>query len=341
MSKTAKAIVACVISTVFFGLSFIFVKLCVTDVSPFDMLAWRNLIALAVMALLIATGVFKVKLRGKNVKALILMSLFEPVFYFIFEAWGVKLTTASESGIIISCIPIVTMIFSAVFLREKPTGRQAFFMVMTVAGAAIVAGVGGLQTSSSLPGYLMLIGAVCCDSAAAIISQKLTEFNAVEKAFTMCASGAVAFTICALVSHGAAGNVADFFTLPLRDTGFLTCVLYLSIGCTVTAFTFANYAINIIGATRRAAFAGVSTVVTIVAGVFYLHEPFSLIQGLASVMIIGGVTGVNMVKKSTAADDASAANEAAADDASAENDAAADGASAANETAADDGGREE
>lgn len=298
MSKTIKAVCACLVTSFFFGLSFIFIKMCVTEISLFSMLAWRNIIALIAMTVCILLGVLDVNLKGKDIKPLILLSFFQPILYYIFEALGVKLTTASESGIIIACIPIMTMIFSTIFLKDKPTGKQIIFMVMTVCGAIIVASIGGLKTSSNLLGYFILILAVCSDSAYSITSQKLKNFTSAEKTYAMCVSGTVVFTLCALVQNGVNGTIAEFITLPFTNSGFLICVLYLAIGCNIIAFLCSNYAISIIGATRRAAFAAVSTVITIIAGVFYLHEAFTLAQGIAAVMILVGATGVNFVGKS-------------------------------------------
>ena len=293
MSKTFKAVALCLVTSFLFGLSFIFIKMCVTEISLFTMLAWRNIIALVAMTVCILLGVLKVNLKGKDIKPLLLLSLFQPIFYYILEALGVKLTTASESGIIIACIPIMTMIFSIVFLKDKPTKLQVLFMILTVSGAVIVAGIGGLQTSSNILGYFILILAVCSDAAYSITSQKLKDFNSAEKTYAMCISGTVVFTACALVENGFKGTLTEFVTLPFTNMGVLACVMYLAIGCNIIAFLCSNYAISVIGATRRAAFAAVSTVITVVAGVFYLHEPFSLIQGIATAMILIGATGVN------------------------------------------------
>ena len=78
---------------------------------------------------------------------------------------------------------------------------------------------------------------------------------------------------------------------------FLICILYLSLGCSVVAFFCANYSISIIGATRRAAFAGLATVTAIIGGVFYLGESFSIVQVMAAVLILVGAYGVNMKRK--------------------------------------------
>lgn len=291
----------------FFGLSFIFIKMCVTEIPLFTMLAWRNVIALIAMTICILAGVMKVNLKGKDIRPLLLLSFFQPILYYILEALGVKLTTASESGIIIACIPIMTMIFSIIFLKDKPTKLQVVFMVLTVSGAIIVAGIGGLQTSSNILGYFILILAVCSDAAYSITSQKLKDFSSAEKTFSMVVSGTVVFSICALVDGAMNGTVKEVITLPFTNMGFLVCILYLGIGCNIISFICSNYAISIIGATRRAAFAAVSTVITVIAGVFYLHEPFTWVQAIATAMILIGATGVTLaVKKDDGAIDKAA-----------------------------------
>ena len=69
----------------------------------------------------------------------------------------------------------------------------------------------------------------------------------------------------------------------------------LTIGCNIIAFLCMNYSISIIGATRRSAFAGLSTVVTLVASAIVLDEKILPLQFLAAALILGGVTGVNVV----------------------------------------------
>ena len=300
MPKVLRAVGACLITSTFFGLSFIFIKLVVDEIPLFSMLAWRNVIALIAMTICAFAGILKINLKGKDLRPLLVLSLFQPILYYIFEALGVKMTTASESGIITACIPIMTMIFSIIFLKDKPTKLQALFMVLTVAGAVIVAGIGGLKTSSNLLGYFILILAVCSDSAYSITSQKLKDFTSAEKTYSMCVTGTVVFTIGAFVQNGMQGTIKEFITLPFTNTGFLICVLYLAIGCNIIAYLCSNYAISLIGATRRSAFAAVSTVITVIAGVLYLHEPFSGLQAFATALILIGATGVNLaVKKET------------------------------------------
>ncbi|MGF6375992.1 drug/metabolite transporter (DMT)-like permease [Clostridiales Family XIII bacterium PM5-7] len=292
-NKYASGIVIALFSEVLFGLSFIFIKLVVDDVSVFTLLSWRSIFAFFVMTICVLLGILKIDLKGKNLKPLLMLSFFQPVAYFIMETMGIRLTTASESGTILACIPIITMSFSAIFLKDKPSKRQVFFMILTVTGAVIIGTVNGFTASSNLLGYFFLLIAMCCEGAYSVTSQSLKDFNSAEKTYAMVASGAVVFTLIALVENGINGTISQYLTLPFTDMNFLICIAYLGIGCSVVAFFCANYSISIIGATRRASFAGLATVTAIIGGVFYLHEAFTLIQGFATVLILVGAYGVN------------------------------------------------
>ena len=292
-NKYLGAIFIALFSEILFGLSFIFIKMCVSSISIFTLLSWRGLTAFAAMTVCALLGIIKIDLKGKNLRPLLLLSFFQPISYFVMETMGIRLTTASESGTILACVPIITMLFSTIFLKDKPTKRQVFFMMMSVTGAVIIGLLGGFQASSNVLGYLFIVGAMCSESAYAITSQKLKGFNSAEKTYAMVASGAVVFTGCALVEHGIKGTLVYYLTLPFTDSNFLICILYLSLGCSVIAFFCANYSISIIGATRRAAFAGLATVTAIIGGVFYLGESFTMMQAVAAVLIMAGAYGVN------------------------------------------------
>ncbi len=293
MGREKWALFIAVCSEIVFGLSFIFIKMCVDTISVFTLLSWRSITAFTAMTLCALLGIVKIDLRGKDLRPLFLLSLFQPVLYFIMETLGVRFTNASERGTLLSCVPIITMLFSAVFLKDRPNRRQVFFMLISVAGAVMIGTMNGFTASSSAIGYLFLLVAMCSESAYAITSQKIKNFNSAEKTYGMIISGTVVFTGCALIEHGVKGTLREYITLPFHDTGFLICILYLGIGCSVVAFFCANYAISVIGATRRAVFAGLATVTSIVGGVFYLGEPFSFLQGVATVLILIGAYGVN------------------------------------------------
>lgn len=286
------------LAALLFGFSFLFVKLSVARVSTLTLLSWRFFIAFAAMGLLALFKVIKIDLRGKNLGPLLLIAFFQPVLYYIAETTGIKRTTASESGTLLACIPIVTLLFSGPLLHEPPTKTQVVSIVISVIGVVSIALVKGFSSSLDVIGYVLLLIAMFSDSFFVLFSRKAAAFNSAEKTFVMMTLGVLVFSAAAFIEHGINGTVTEFITLPFRDTEFLLSVLYLGVGCCAIGFFLCNYGIELLGATRSASFAGLTTVVSVLAGVFLLRESFSLLQGLGTLLVLLGVYGANMLPRS-------------------------------------------
>ena len=284
-----------VFAAVLFGFSFLFVKVTVESVSALTLLAWRFFIAFAIMGVLALTKVIKINLKGKKLWPLLLIAVFQPVLYYASETTGIKLTTASESGTLLACIPIVTLLFSGPLLHEPPTKRQVVSIVLSVVGVVSIALIKGFSSSLNALGYALLAVAMFSDSFYVIFSRRAAAFNSAEKTFVMMALGALVFTGAAFVEHGINGTVGEFITLPFHDTSFLWSILYLGVGCCAIGFFLCNYGIELLGATRSASFAGLTTVISVLAGVLILREPFSIWQGLGTLLVLVGVYGANML----------------------------------------------
>ena len=81
--------------------------------------------------------------------------------------------------------------------------------------------------------------------------------------------------------------------LPFKNSSFLIAIFYQGVGCSVLAFFLYNVAIAKIGVNRTSSFVGVSTVVSIIAGVLILAEKFSTYQVIGVIIIITGVYVAN------------------------------------------------
>lgn len=292
-SRETKATVLTILSTIIFGLSFIFIKLNVDSMSVFVLLSWRLIVAALTMTILILVGVFKINLKEKSLKTPILMAIFQPCVYYSMEAIGVKYTNASESGIITSIIPVVTMIMAAIILKDKPTKKQGACVILSVIGVLMIAAEGGVTASASIIGYVALAFAVLGDGVYNIIGQNANDYTAYEKTYVMVVMGAIVFTGIAVVEALATGTFTEYITMPFTNVRFLISILYLGIGCNMLGFIFTNYGLSVLGATRRTTFCGIATVTSVIGGVFYLKEPYTLFQAAATVAIIIGIYGAN------------------------------------------------
>lgn len=286
------AVCAAFCSTVW-GFSFLFTKQATEQLSAVSLLAWRFTAAFLVMHICVMAGVGKVKWKGKRLRLLIAIAVLQPVIYYLTETFGIAYTTTCESGVMIACIPIVTVVMSALILKKKPVGMEVLGICITMAGVCICVLSKGLEAMFQPLGYLMLTIAVVSYSVYSVFAEKAKEFTSVEKTYVMLAFGAGAFDIAAVMEHLSAGTMVEFMTAPFTNGGLMVDILYLSVICSVAAFFLYNVAIECIGPNRAASFAGLSTVVSIAAGVLFLQESFSLLQLIGSVLVIGGVYAAN------------------------------------------------
>ena len=279
---------------VLFGLSYIFTKQATNVASPLSLLGWRFFVAILVMAVCAAVGIVKISFKEKSWRPVLLVAFFCPIIYFIGETLGINYTTASESGAFLACIPVFCLIASTLFLKRKPFGQQVIGIGITVMGVLVTVLAVGATASFSLFGYLMLLLAVASYSIYSTLVEKGEKYSGGEITFAMLLAGALVFVSLAVAEAASAGDLRRLVLLPLENKGFLVAVLYQGIGCSVLAFFLMNIAISKIGVNRMSSFIGVSTVVSIMAGIFLLDETFTNAQTVGAIMIVIGVYVANM-----------------------------------------------
>ena len=292
MKKTTLATLAGLLGYSIFGFSFLFSKIALKHVSPLTLLALRFVLAFLVLNLLLLTGKVKIDLKDKPVKLLLLMGLVQPILYFIFETYGISMTSASFSGVMIGLAPVIGLIFGVIFLKERCTLFQAACTALSVAGVALTT-TGGFGTVS-IAGFLLLLGAIVSAALFTILSRSIaSHFSAFERTYVMFALGSVFFTFIALAEHR-----TDLSALvrPLTVPFFWVCLLYLAVVSSVCAFLLINFALNHISAGRALIFNNFTTVISVLAGIFILGDSFTLTQLLGIVIITVGVFGVSWQK---------------------------------------------
>ena len=288
-NRRIKGIIIQIIAEAMFGFSFMFTKEATTEATPLQLLSWRFMNAAILFLILIGIGFFKINYHGKDLKAVLLLGFLHPICYFLCENKGISLTSASESGTIIATIPIFALLISGLFLHIRPGKNQTIGIFITLAGVLILVLSQGSKPTFNLLGYVLLFGAVIAYSFYAAQSTRIAEFTSVEKAGIMIFSGAVFFTITDIITEIVSGDLIHFIRLPFTGSSFLPAILYLGIGSSIIAFTCNNYGIEVLGTTASSSFAALSTLISVLAGIIFLKEHFTVLQGIATVLIISGV----------------------------------------------------
>lgn len=282
-------ILCAVVCEVLYGFSYIFTKNLTNVVTPMELLCWRFITAAIVLNICCALKLIKIDLRGKNLKSLFLIAVFQPALYFTCETIGISLTTASESGTIIACIPVVTLICSTLILKEKPNRWQVMGITMTLVGVIGIVLMQEVEASLNVGGYIILFMGVTSYALYSVFAQKEKSFSDMEKTYIMIMTGAILFPLVAIIENGINHEIRALVTLPFTNINILVAILYLGVGSSVVAFLLSNVAISKIGTNRVSTFIGLSTIISVLAGVIILDESFSKYQIIGTVLIMIGV----------------------------------------------------
>jgi len=115
---------------------------------------------------------------ARDWRLLFVQSFFGNFLFSICMLYGVALTSASAAGIILSTLPAVVAVFSALFLGERLTPRVVLAVALAVAGIAVLqlsrAGASESCAEHATLGNLLVFASVCCEATYVIIGKHLT-----------------------------------------------------------------------------------------------------------------------------------------------------------------------
>lgn len=296
MNEKTKAYLAALSFSTIIGFSFLFTKVALGFASPLTNLAHRYTVAALVLFILQQTRVIQVKLTKEDVLSILPMSLFYPLLFFMFQSFALQYISSSEAGILQALVPIITLILASVFLKEKTTFIQKFFLCLSVAGVIYIFLSKGanLGVETGILGFMLMLGSVFSNAINNILSKyKGGQYRAIDLTVVVILVGFLVFNSLSFVTHFLSGNLMSYFE-PLGHLSYLISILYLGILASIVTASLSIYAIVRLGASIVSVFGNLGTVLTIVAGAVFLHEPIYAYHIIGASLIIGGILGMNM-----------------------------------------------
>lgn len=300
------AYLCAVLKCVIYGSTIFFTTKLTSSIDVLDLLALRFLLSFAVMWILKVTRVFKIDVgvkdffkkneRTPHLKNLFLAALFEPVLYMVFETLGVSMSTNITAAVIISLAPISSCIIEELFLKERSTLLQKFFLACGIFGVVYIAvNTNTSEGGDSVMGILFLVGSVVAGSLFAAFSRRSSsEFSSMEITYFSCMLGALSFNAANVVRHIWVGDILHYFD-PYFNVDNIVGFLFLGILSTIVAVCMNNYALSKLQLSTMAAFGGVSTIVTIVIGIIFGNESLQIYHYIGLPFIIARMIGVSAI----------------------------------------------
>ncbi|MGN7476394.1 DMT family transporter [Solibacillus silvestris] len=268
LSLQGKANVLMIIVTMFWGLSYTFMVMGLEILETYNVVALRCLIAFIIAGL-----IFLPKMLRVNAKTIFYSSIQGFLLFSVFalSLFGLKTTSASNAGFILSLTVVLVPIFTSFLEKRLPSRAVSFAVVATMIGIIILT---FKESLSFQPGDLLVAIAAVCYSVYLILNSKFTKD--VES---------ISYGVYQL---GVAGLFGAIFTilfespqLPSTSTGW---VAILGLGIICTAFCFIAQAVvqQYTSPTHTGLIFSLEPIFAAIFAVIFLGE------GLTSQLLIGG-----------------------------------------------------
>lgn len=294
MSKKRKAYIAAISYAMIIGLSFLFVKVTLTVTSPMDTLAHRFSVAFIGIVIVLVFTKNKLTIKKHDLLEILPLAILYPIVFFTFQVLGLARISSSEAGIIQATIPIFTLALAGLLLKEKATRGQLIAIAFSVLGVMYMLMMNGANatTGNVIGSGFVLLSAIAA-SIYNVFARRLTkQYSLLTLTYVMTLCGFVIFNGIAIGDHMMKGTIHEFFK-PFLHVDFIIAILYLGLLSSLGTSYLSNYALSILEASKMSVFSNLATLITIFAGVLFLHESFQTYHLIGGVMIVMGVIGTN------------------------------------------------
>ena len=273
----------------FWGSTFVVLRIALSTLSPLQTMAGRMLVACVVFLPLCPRLWPELKAHG-HWGALVLMALCEPCLFFLFETHALRLTTASQAGMITSLLPLLVAATAFATLRERAGLSMWLGFLLAVCGVTwlTLAAVPDDKATNPLLGNIFEAIAMCCAAGYTVLARHLsTQYSALCITAVQSFVGMLFFCLLALTVPEPETYVSLGRTFP--DWARWACLLYLGGIVTFAGYGLYNFGVKRLSAGRAAAYTNLIPVFALLFGLALLDEKLLQTQYGGAFLIVLGV----------------------------------------------------
>jgi drug/metabolite transporter (DMT)-like permease len=228
-----------------------------------------------------------------DIVLLTLQAVFGVFLFSVCLLLGLARTSALHAGLVMGTLPAVSALVAVGLLRERLDRRYLAGIALSVASALVLALGSPADGPGSLPGLLLILGAVVCEALFSSLGKLAgRRVEPITMATWMAVLGTLLFLPCALWQ----ARTVDFGAVSARTWLLL---LYYAVVVTVLGFIlfYAGLAkISSVAAGMHMAWVPVSAMAI---AVLFLGEPFGLREVVAALAVVAAVLVVSVGRPST------------------------------------------
>jgi len=241
------------------------------DVNSF--LAWRFAIATLVLIAIRPSVVKTIDLAFAKKGALLGIFLGSG---YIFQSFGLTLTTVSNTGFITGLYVVLTPVVAAIFLRKNITLVEWFAVFVATAGLALL----------SFNGFHFGLGEFLVLMSALLFAMHIVGLGEWSKGLDTYALTVLQLGTCAVVTFVA--SLKSGFRAP-PDSGVWFSIIYTALFATALAFIVQTWAQSFIAPSSVAVILAMEVVFAAGFGIWLLDEPVTLRIALGGILVIASM----------------------------------------------------
>lgn len=278
---------AMLVTVLFWGASYISIKVVVNEVPPVTMAALRFVLASLILWVLLRRLEPSARLAPRDRWRMLVAGALGVALYFCFENSGVKLTTASNASIIAALVPILSVILDMIVFRSRPHSLHLIGIGLALAGTWLAVTANGQIDFSSgvLVGNLLMVAAMVSWSFYTLLSKSLQS----------------RYSGLAMITYQTIAGTALLVPASLIDIGQWQAlsvvsglnILYLAVICSALCYLLYAFALKQLDVTITTVYLNLVPVIGVVAGGLILQESILPIQMLGGLVILAGIFVVN------------------------------------------------
>ncbi len=281
---------------IFWAFAFPFIKIGLEELSSVNLTILRLFVVCVVFLLFLLVAPKKfTPLQKKDIGSLFLLGFFGIVVYHLGLNYGEVHLSASAASLIIATIPIFTVVFAAIFLKEKITKSIAVGVLVSLTGVVIIS----LTGSSGDPFAMSYFSAAVTVLISAFVGagytiagkrllQRYSALSLTVYAFLLGSLGLLPFL--------SSSFFADVAILSLRGWG---AVLFLALLPTVVGYVLWYVALEVRSASEISVFLYFIPVLSTIISAVLFGERITWLFIYGGILVIGGLLIVHMKKSSS------------------------------------------
>lgn len=275
----ALATTAAVVSTTLGGAAAVVTRYLSSSMEPVAIAGWRYAIALVLVALL---AVDRGRWRVSNERLWPIIALgvvYFGVYPYLFAA-GLAKTTAGRGALLLSTMPLMTLLLGGVFKIEAITPRRLIGVVIAILGVALAVADDVATDEATTTGDWLMLAAALVGAICQLALKKPLESH-----------GTLPVTLWTMVGGVTALEAAGAFSagVPTLDVAGWSALVFLAVFCGAFGLLLWGWAIRHTSPTRAAVCVTVNPIVALILAWPMLGEPITAQVAVGTLLVIAGI----------------------------------------------------